>query len=125
MSQMLEASSRQVRSRDQLRIPEGIYFFSSFSVLVDAELDVAVDLDEYGPFLDFENGAVDSAGGDNLITLLEGVAEIFEFLLLLALRTDHEKPHDEEHQDNHYPEAHTASGALPLCGAVRLEKYVK
>ena len=47
-------------------------------VLVDSEFDFTVNLDEDGSVLDLIDGSVDSAGGDNLVSPLEAVAELLK-----------------------------------------------
>ena len=48
--------------------------------------------------------AVDTAGGDDVVAYLKGVAELFNFLLLLLLGKNHEEIHNRLNDDNHSPE---------------------
>jgi hypothetical protein len=87
------------------------------AVLVDLDLDVAADLEHDGGsvLLHFVDDSVDTARGNDLVTLLEFLAEILQFLLLLALRTDHEEIHNSEDEKEHDPHA-GGSTALGSCG---------
>ncbi len=87
-------------------------------ILVHAELDLAIDLDEDGTVFDLIHGAIDTTGGDDFVSLLELVTELLKFFLLFALRPDHEKPHDSEQQDHHDQKTGTArTGSLSrTCG---------
>ena len=49
------------------------------------------DFQLHGVLLDFAYDAVDAAGGNHLVTSLEAVLALLEFLLLLALRADEQE----------------------------------
>ena len=93
-------------------------------LLDHTELDVAVHADEGGALVHLDDLAEDAAvADDHLVALLERVLEGFEFLLLLALRTDHEEVHHDEHQQEHDPQGSgTACGLALGLGLENQEK---
>jgi hypothetical protein len=60
------------------------------------------------------DGAVEAADGDNVLTFLQGVAELLNFFLLLALRANHEEVDNGEEHDHHNDGGHHALLTLLL-----------
>ena len=58
-------------------------------------------LDRDGIVLDGDDLADDTADGGDLVADGKGITHVLRFLLLLLLRTDHQKIEDRDHRDQH------------------------
>ena len=64
--------------------------------LFNPQLHVCVHLDEYGGLINLRDTAVDSADGDDFVSLPHGRYHGFSLILFLFLRPDDEKVEDQK-----------------------------
>ena len=77
-------------------------------VAIDTDADAVCDFnhEDVVHIINVLNGAIETACGHDLLSALNGIAEVLDFLLFLLLRTNHEEVHDGEHNNKHDNHAH-------------------